>query len=203
MRKGEVTRQAILDRAVTVARHSGLGGLTIGRLAEELNLSKSGLFAHFKSKEALQIQVLDAAAARFVDVVVKPALAVRRGEPRVRALFDRWLEWESPERSKGGCIFVQAAAELDDQEGPARERLVQLQRDWLEMIATSVRGAVTERHFGAHVDPEQFAHDLHGIILGYEHASRLLRDSRAEQRARTALDALIAAAHPTKRPRHK
>jgi AcrR family transcriptional regulator len=199
--KGEITRQAILERAVSLASQIGLGGLSIGRLADELDLSKSGLFAHFRSKEALQVQVLEAAAARFVDVVVKPALAVPRGEARVRALFDRWLEWEGRAHSKGGCIFVQAAAELDDQEGPARDRLVQLQRDWLDVIATSVRGAVAEQHFGPHVDAEQFAHDLHGIILAYQHASRLLRDRRAEQRARTALDALIAAARPSRRPR--
>ena len=113
MRKGEATREAILEHAVGLARRVGLEGLTIGRLADDLDLSKSGLFAHFHSKEALQVQVLEAAADRFVDVVLKPALAVARGEPRVRALFDRWLEWE---RRPGGCVFVQAAADLDDRE---------------------------------------------------------------------------------------
>lgn len=203
MRKGETTRLAILDHAVTLARQIGLGDLTIGRLASELHLSKSGLFAHFRSKEALQVQVLEAAAARFVDLVVKPALAVRRGELRVRALFDRWVDWEGPAHSKGGCIFLQAAAELDDQDGPPRARLVQLQRDWLDFVADTVRGAIAERHFGAGVDPEQFAHDFQGIILSYQHASRLLRDGRAEQRARTALEALIVAARPARRARQK
>jgi AcrR family transcriptional regulator len=195
--KGETTRQAIVEHAIGLARQIGLQGLTIGRLADDLDLSKSGLFAHFKSKEALQLQVLEAAAAQFIEVVVKPALGTARGEPRVRALFDRWLDWEGSASTRGGCIFVQAAVELDDQEGPLRDRLVQMQRDWLDVIAATVRGAVVEKHFGLHVDPDQFAHDLHGIILGYQHAARLLRDSRAELRARTALDALIAAARPT------
>jgi AcrR family transcriptional regulator len=192
--KGEITRQAILDRAIDLATQVGLQGLTIGRLADDLDLSKSGLFAHFRSKEALQLQVLEAAATRFIDIVVRPALAASRGEPRVRALFDRWLDWEGTSRSPGGCIFVQAAVELDDQEGPVRDRLVQLQRDWLDVISTTVRGATREKQFAADVDADQFAHDLHAVILGYQHASRLLRDPRAEQRARSALDALIRAA---------
>jgi AcrR family transcriptional regulator len=195
--KGDATRQAILDRAFELARHVGLEGLTIGHLADDLDLSKSGLFAHFHSKEALQIQVLEAAAARFVDEVVRPALAAPRGEPRMRALFERWLEWL--QRTPGGCIFVQAAAELDDREGPARDRLVQLQRDWLDVIATTVTGAIRDGQFKPSVDPEQFAHDLNGIVLAYHHAARLLRDVRADARARAAFDALVASAravHP-------
>lgn len=194
MGKGDETRQAILDHAVGLARQIGLQGLTIGRLADDLHLSKSGLFAHFKSKEALQVEVIDAAAAAFIEVVVKPALQVPRGEPRLRELFERWLHWESGQQSSGGCFFVQATAELDDQEGPARDRLVQLQRDWLDAIATTVSGAIREGHFAADVDAEQFAYDLHGVILAYHHAQRLLRDRRAEARARVALERLIAAA---------
>jgi len=190
MRKGDATREAILDHAVALARTVGLEGLTIGRLAEDLDLSKSGLFAHFKSKEALQVQVLDAAAARFVDLVLRPVLEVERGEPRVRALFEHWLQWE---RRPGGCVFVQAAVDLDDREGPARDRLVQLQRDWLEAIATTARGAISEGHFRPTLDPMQFAHDLNGIILGYHHSARLLRDPDAEGRARRSFERLLRA----------
>jgi AcrR family transcriptional regulator len=196
MRKGEATREAILDHAVGLARKVGLEGLTIGRLAEDLELSKSGLFAHFRSKEALQVQVLDAAAARFVEIVVRPALEIACGEPRVRALFDHWLQWE---RRPGGCVFVQAAVDLDDREGPARDRLVQLQRDWLDAIATTARGAIREGHFKSSVDPVQFAHDLNGIILAYHHAARLLRDPGAETRARKSFEALVRAAHKPRR----
>jgi AcrR family transcriptional regulator len=196
MGKGEATRDAILEHAVGLARRVGLEGLTIGRLADDLELSKSGLFAHFKSKEALQIQVLDAAAARFVALVVRPALEVPRGEGRLRALFERWLTWE---QRPGGCVFVQAAVDLDDRDGPARDRLVQLQRDWLEAMATTVRGAVREGQFRSGVDADQFAHDLNGIILAYHHAARLLRDPAAEKRARAAFEALIRAARKTRR----
>jgi AcrR family transcriptional regulator len=194
MRKGELTRQGILQHAAGLASSIGLDGLTIGRLADDLDLSKSGLFAHFGSKEGLQVQVLEHAAARFTEVVVRPALRAPRGEPRVRALFERWRRWPKESGMPGGCFFVQAAVELDDQPGPARDRLVQQQRDWLGLIATVVRGAVAEGHFGAEVDPDQFAHELHGLMLGWHHAARLLRDPRAEPRARTAFEALIARA---------
>jgi AcrR family transcriptional regulator len=197
VRKGDATREAILDHAVHLARQIGLEGLTIGRLAADLQLSKSGLFAHFRSKEMLQIQVLDNAAARFVASVLQPALAKPRGEPRLRALFEHWLDWE---RRPGGCVFVQAAADLDDRPGPARDRLVDLQKQWLDAIATTARGARREGHFKATLDPEQFAYDLNGIILSYHHTARLLREPDAETRARKAFDALLRAA---RRPRRR
>jgi AcrR family transcriptional regulator len=196
MRKGELTRQTILEHAMGLASKIGLEGLTIGRLADDLELSKSGLFAHFQAKEALQLQVLDCAASRFIDTVVRPALAAPRGEPRLRGMFERWLDWPRATTSPGGCFFVSAAAEFDDRPGPVRDRLVQLQKDWLDTIANSARGAIAEGHFRADVDPEQFAHDLYGVMLAYHHAARLLADSRAAARARTAFGALLRAAHP-------
>lgn len=194
MRKGETTRQAILERATGLASKVGLGGLSIGELATELDLSKSGLFAHFHSKEALQIQVLEHAADVFVQHVVRPALAAPRGEPRMRALFERWLEWGRSSPLPGGCLFVQAATELDDRPGLVRDRLVEFQRQWLDVIATSFRKGVDLGVFRRDADPEQFAQDLYGVMLGYHHASRLLRDSQAESRARHAFDSLLAAA---------
>jgi AcrR family transcriptional regulator len=192
--KGENTRTAILDRGVQLATQVGLEGLTIGRLATELHLSKSGLFAHFRSKEALQIQVLDAAAERFVDEVVKPAVREPRGEPRLRALFDRWLAWTKTNSGPGGCLFVAAAAELDDRPGPVRDRLVDLQKGWLEMIAIVFRTGVTEGVFRSDLDPEEFAHDLYSVMLGFHHASRLMRDPRAETRANAAFGRLLTSA---------
>lgn len=118
MRKGELTHQTILETAVRLASRVGLHGLSIGGLAEELSLSKSGLFAHFKSKTELQVQVLEAATAAFTERVIRPALGQPRGEPRVRALFDGWLTWDRDKYLEGGCIFVAAAAELDDVPGP-------------------------------------------------------------------------------------
>jgi AcrR family transcriptional regulator len=189
MSKGAETRHAILERALELSSVVGLEGVSIGRLADEMELSKSGLFAHFGSKEALQIGVLQAASERFVDLVVRPALKAPRGERRVRALHERWLAWG---RSlPGGCVFVTAAAELDDRPGPVRETLVRLQRDWVDVIATSVRAAIQSGEFRADVDPAQFAQELFGLTLAHYHFARLLGDEDSEARTRAAFEALI------------
>jgi AcrR family transcriptional regulator len=179
---------------MALASRHGLGGLTIGQLASELDLSKSGLFAHFQSKEALQIQTIAFAAERFLDRVVRPGLKAPRGEPRLRALLARWLDWERDRAAEGGCLFVAAAPELDDQDGPVRDELVRQQRDWLELLSSVTRAAVTEGHFRADLDTEQLAYDLHGAILGYHHAERLLRDPRAGERVRRSFTHLLGAA---------
>jgi AcrR family transcriptional regulator len=192
MRKGEQTRQAILERAVQVASRDGLAGLTIGGLADDLHLSKSGLFAHFQSKEALQVQTIRFTVNLFVDQVVRPALKAPRGEPRLRAVFERWLEWARADPSRGGCLFVAAAAELDDREGPARDELVRQQTDWLDLIANVARTGIAEGHFVAATDPGQVAYDVLGVMLAYHHARRLLRDPLAEPRARRAFEAQLS-----------
>jgi AcrR family transcriptional regulator len=192
MSKGQRTRDAILEHAVRLASEVGLDGLTIGRLASDLDLSKSGLFAHFASKDALQVQTLDRAAERFVEVVIRPALSAARGEPRLRALLERWQRWPVEVPQPGGCIFVQAAAELDDRPGPAHDRLVMLQRQWLGVLGTAVRGAQEAGHFRADLDPDQIAFELHGIMLSFHHAARLLRDRRASARAQAAFERLVA-----------
>lgn len=194
MRKGDLTKQSILERATGLASKAGLEGVTIGALAAELELSKSGLFAHFRSKEALQIQMLEFAAAQFVEHVVRPALAEPRGEPRLRALFERWLEWSQSSPLPGGCLFVQASVELDDRPGSVRERLVGIQGQWLGVIATSLQKGIEAGAFHGDADPEQFAQDLYGVMLAYHHASRLLHDPRAETRARRAFATLLTAA---------
>lgn len=194
MGKGEVTRQAILERATALASRCGLEGVSIGHLAEDLGLSKSGLFAHFGAKEILQVEILRFAADRFVQAVVRPALAEPRGEPRVRAIFQRWLGWSRSHSVPGGCLFVAAASELDDRPGPARDELVRLQKEWMDSIAICFRSGISEGHFRADADPEQFAHDLYSVMLGYHHAQRLLRDPAADSRARASMEALLAAA---------
>ena len=198
MRKGEATRERILESALELASTEGLSGLSIGRLAERNGMSKSGLFAHFGSKEGLQLDVLELATARFGETVVTPALRADRGEPRVRALFTRWLEWVDHQSLPGGCLFTAAAIELDDQPGAARDALVDAQHQWAETLARSVRIAIEERHFRADVDAELFAFQLHSIVLGYHHARRLLHDPRAGRRARDAFEALIDSARPRK-----
>jgi AcrR family transcriptional regulator len=187
--KGESTRQAVLEQAVEVASRIGLAGLTIGSLASQVELSKSGLFAHFKSKEQLQIQVLQHARESFTDQVVRPALAAKRGEPRLRTLFERWLVMAR--ESAPGCLFVSAATEFDDQPGSVREELVRDHKDLMDAIAQMFRAAVSEGHLSERADPEQFAHDLYGVMLGYFHALRLIQDPAAEQRTRRAFENLL------------
>jgi AcrR family transcriptional regulator len=191
MSKGAETRDRILDQAVRLASRDGLEGLSIGGLATELGLSKSGLFAHFGSKEELQLQVLQEAETRFREIVVQPALREPRGEPRLRAFFERWLDWDTGRSLPGGCVFVAAAVELDDRPGPLRDFLVQAQRDWFEALAKAARLAVEAGHFRPDLDAEQFAFHLYGIVLGYHHFKRLLRDPRAEERARAAFERLV------------
>ncbi len=181
----------MLDQAVEVTRRAGLSGLTIGSLAEQTSLSKSGLFGHFRSKEALQLQVLEHARARFEEQVARPAVRAPRGEPRVRELFERWLAWDA---LPGGCPFVAASTEFDDQPGVVRDRLVRDQRDMADMIATIFRTGIAEGQFRADADPEQFAQDLNGVLLANHHASRLLGDGRSESRARRAFEALLTEA---------
>lgn len=195
--KGERTREAILAHALALATRIGVEGVTIGRLAADLRMSKSGLFAHFRSKETLQIEMLRLAGSRMVEAVVKPALAVPRGEPRVRALFERWLAWEQSPSLPGGCPFMAASFELDDRPGPVRDFVVQSLRDWIDTMAGAARIAVQEGHFRADLDCEQFAHDCQAIGLGFVHASRLMRDPQARTRADRAFEVLVRAARAT------
>lgn len=193
VRKGEATRETILRHAVGLASRVGFSGLSIGRLAQELDLSKSGLFSHFHSKEALQLQVLEYGAARFVEGVVKPALTAPRGIPRIQALFDHWLTWSQSDPLSGGCFFVAMVTDLDDRPGPSRDLLVSLQRSWMGLLADLARAVVREGHFRPDTDPEQFAYEMYGVMLAYHHGSRLLDDPAAESRARRALSALVDA----------
>lgn len=193
MSKGVETRAAILDEAAELASKVGLGGLTIGTLAAQTGLSKSGLFGHFASKESLQVDVLERARERFVDSVLRPTLSVPRGEARVRALFEHWLWWQLNGLS-GGCLFVDAVSEFDDQEGPVRSELLRAERDKAESVMTIVRTAVTEGEFAGDLDVEQFAFELEGIMLAHHHSSRMMRAIDAESRARRAFDRLVESA---------
>jgi AcrR family transcriptional regulator len=187
--KGEATRQAILARAFELARVVGVSGLSIGRLAEATGLSKSGLFAHFGSKEALEVAVVEEAARQFVQDVMVPALRQPRGEPRIRALFENWLTWG---HRPGGCFFVGASAELDDRPGPPRDALVQACKDWIDALATAVRIAVAEGHLRADTDPDQVAFELYGLMVGGHTFSRFLREPDALARTRGAFERLLA-----------
>lgn len=191
MAKGEKTRVAILDKAVRLASELGLEGLSIGRLAGELSLSKSGLFAHFDSKEALQIDTLEHAREQFTATILRPALTAPEGEPRLRVLFERWLEWPRLVPQPGGCIFIAAGVELDDRPGEARAKLVSIAKDTVAMLTRLARRAQDVGHFRRDLDPEQFAFELEAIMLAFHRYNRLLRDAKALTRARASFERLI------------
>lgn len=193
MAKGGRTREVILQQGIALAYRVGLEGLTIGALATEVEMSKSGMYAHFGSKLALQLAVLDAAAADFAQAVVVPALREPRGEPRIRALVDAWLTCGRTRRP-GGCLFVKASTELDERPGPVRDRLVELHAQLDASLARIFAGGVQDGQFHPDADPEQFAADLYGVMLGVYHRHRLLADPRAHERALSAVDALLTAA---------
>jgi AcrR family transcriptional regulator len=196
MSKGEETRDRIVRYAARVASRDGLEGLSIGALASELEMSKSGLFAHFGSKQELQIEILRAAALEFERKVVHPALKQPRGAPRLRTLFDLWLKWVNAPETPGGCVFIAAAFELDDHPGPVRDFLVEQQRALFDVIARSARVAVDSGLFRKDLDCEQLALEVHALAIGFHHARRLLRLRNAEALARRSFDQLITRALP-------
>lgn len=189
--KGDDTRAAILATAFQLASAGGLSNLSIGQLAVATGLSKSGLYAHFGSKEALEVAIVREASRQFVEAVWTPALAAPRGAPRVRAIIDAWLAWG---QQPGGCFFVSASAEFDDRRGPTRDALVKEQRAWIDALAKSAQLARDVGHFRADLDPAQFAFEAYSIMLGTHLFLRFLRSRDALDRAGAALDALLASA---------
>ena len=191
MAKGEETKDRILQHALAIAGEIGFEGLSIGELAKAVDMSKSGLFAHFDSKEDLQVQALAAASRSFLESVITPALREPRGEPRIRALFERWMTWEEGRVTPGGCPFVTASWEYDDRPGPVRDAVEAAQRDWVEAISTAARIAIDEGHFRSDLETEQFAFEMYGIFLSFHLYHRLLREPDARQRARAAFERLL------------
>ena len=195
MSKGQATRAAILRQAATVASVQGLEGLSIGRLAQLSGLSKSGLFSHFGSKEALQRAVLESVVDAFRTAVILPALRAPTGIERLEQLFAAWLRWATAERA-GGCPLLGAAVELDDRPGPLRDYLVDKQRAWLDCVARIAAKAVADGDFRTDLDTAQFAFEFNNLGLGFNFAHRLLDDAGARARTTRAFRALIAAARP-------
>ena len=195
MSKGQETKQSITQEAMAVASRLGLDNLSIGNLAKSVGMSKSGLFAHFASKESLQLHVLQEARERFTQQALLPALKSPRGEPRIRAIFKHWLKWENSEVLPGGYIFVSAATDYDDRPGAIRDFLVANQKDWFDFIARAAQIAVEEGHFRKDLDGQHFAYEAFGILLGYHQLHRLLKDPRASEHLNTALEDLLQRSH--------
>jgi len=190
--KGEQTRVAILDAALAIASKLGLEGLTIGSLADATGMSKSGLFSHFGSREDLQLAVLEQAAQRYGEIVLRPALNVSRGLPRLRSLFEGWLDWTIASGLPGGCIMISAAAEYDDRPGPIRDAVIANQHRGSAISEKAVRLAIEEGHLRPDTDPEQIAFEMLGIVLANHNHRRLLGDKEARKRAIKAFDELVA-----------
>jgi AcrR family transcriptional regulator len=188
--KGQETRQAILNEALQLASVVGLEGLTIGTLADRLGLSKSGLYAHFKSKEALQQAILEAGLDHFTELVISPALEGPPGVPRLEALFRGWLDW-SDHRMAGGCLFLTAMVEFDDRPGPVRDFLVGMLRRWMGILARTAQESVAGGAFRPDVDPDQLAFEFNGILWQYNQTRRLLGDPAAEDKAWRAFGRML------------
>jgi AcrR family transcriptional regulator len=189
-RKGEQTRAAIVEAALELASRNGLEGLTIGPLAERMQMSKSGVFAHFGSREDLQIAVLKAYERRFVDDVLVPGLREKRGLPRLRAIFKRWLERTAIEAARG-CIWISGAAEYDDRPGSVREELVAMVRSWQRELSRAIQQAVEVGDLPADLDVQELVFQLYGVILVLHHDGRLLDSPDAVGRAQRSFERLI------------
>jgi AcrR family transcriptional regulator len=189
--KGERTRAAILDEALKLVSKAGLDGLTIGTLADATGMSKSGLFAHFGSREELLLKVLEHGQQEFIEFALKPALGKPRGVQRLRAMFVNWLDWTESADLPGGCPMIGGATEFDDKPGPVRDLLATGQRAWIDTLKRGVRQAMDEGQLRTDTDPEQIAFEMFGIALVVHHHRRLLGYQKARGRALAALDALL------------
>jgi AcrR family transcriptional regulator len=191
LQKGLQTRAAILDAALELASHKGLEGLSIGALADMTHMSKSGVFAHFGSREELQISAIREYHARFEQEVFFPAIREPRGLPRLLALFGRWLRRVS-EEVDCGCIYISGAVEFDDRPGPVRDALVGMVAAWRSALAKAIGMAIDEGHLQPGTDPLQMLFEIHGLILSLHHDARFLNSAGAADRARTGLWRVIS-----------
>ena len=191
LHKGQQTRAAILDAALGLASHMGLEGLSIGALAQVTQMSKSGVFAHFGSREELQISVIREYHTRFEEEVFFPAIREARGLPRLRALFERWIRRVSVELDSG-CIYISGAVEFDDRPGPVRDALASMVRAWHAALAKAISMAIAEGQLRADTDPTQMLFELHGLILALHHDARFLRIPGALGRARAGFERTLS-----------
>ena len=191
LHKGQQTRAAILDAALGMASHMGLEGLSIGALAELIGMSKSGVFAHFGSREELQISVIREYHTRFEEEVFFPAIREARGLPRLNALFGNWVRRVAVELDSG-CIYISGAVEFDDRPGPVRDALAAMVRAWQAALERAIRQAVEVGHLRPDTDPRQMLFELHGLILALHHDARFLRNPGTLDRARRGFVRVVA-----------
>jgi AcrR family transcriptional regulator len=188
--KGQLTRMAIVDAALRLASQVGLEGLSIGAVAELMSMSKSGVFAHFGSREGLQQAVITAYHHQFEATVFQPAMQEPRGLPRLQALMNRWLT-QLDQEIDSGCIYISGATEFDDRSGPVRDTLTESVSIWLTALRRAVQQAIDAGHLRADTDPRQLAFQLHGLALALHFEGRFLRDGQAMALTRQCMNDVI------------
>jgi len=200
MGHASTTRERILERGLALMSQSGLGGVTLGVLAEQVGMSKSGLFAHFKSKDDVQIELLDYTGHYVRSHIIEPAMKEPEGLPRLRTLMRNWLGWAPRSGLPGGCPVAAGMFEFDDIESPVRDKIAALEAEWRLLLCGLVRRAVELRHLHADVDVEQFVWELGGIYLAHHTMQRFRRSAESDRRAATAFDALVQRSPPAAKP---
>jgi AcrR family transcriptional regulator len=195
MRKGDITRNAILETGLSIAARDGLEGITIGGLAESIGMSKSGVFSHFGSREELQIALLKAYEKRFFEQILVANLKVARGLPRLKSVIAEWIN-QSAEEATEGCIWISGATEYDARPGPVRETLVAMVRSWQAELSRAIQLAIQEGHLRANTDPEQLVFEIYGVVLVLHHDGRLLQTVNSVQRAQASIERLLASYEP-------
>ena len=188
--KGPATRELILDKAYELAREDGLEGLSIGALALSTGMSKSGVFAHFGSREQLQLALLESVATRFLEFVKAPALREPRGLPRLRKLAERWCAWGRIHQS--GCVLLSAAVEYDGRDGALRQSVLRQQADWRDELRRAIKLAIDAGHLRVDTDPTQLAFEIYALMLGLHHDAGLFGYEEARHRTDVALERLFA-----------
>ena len=187
--KGAATREAIIDRAYEIARFSGIEGLSIGPLAGAVGMSKSGVFAHFGSREDLQLAVIESAATRFGEAVFLPALSQPRGLPRLRALMHNWFEWVRG--NSGGCVLLGSVTEYDDRPGPLRDQVMHNEQRWRDLLRRAIQLAIECGHLRAG-DTDQYAFELYAFPLAVHHEAGLFGYERARRHGDAAVERWFA-----------
>ncbi len=185
------TRERILDRGLDLMSTSGLSGVTLGVLADQSGMSKSGLFAHFGSKEEVQLGLLEHMAQFAGGHIVGPAMRAAEGLPRLRALVHNWLGWTAKAGLAGGCPVAAGMFELDDADGPVRERLLAMESQWRGLLKQLTEQAMAHGHLRHDLDTEQFVWELCGIYLSHHASLRFVRDPLANDRAHRAFESLL------------
>ncbi len=188
--KGQQTRSAIVEAALGLASHVGLEGLSIGAVAELMQMSKSGVFAHFGSREELQISVVREYHQHFEEEVFFPAVAGPRGLPRLRAMFANWMKRTSIE-IEAGCIYISGAVEFDDRPGPVRDALASSVKTWLSAMNRAVVLAKKEGHLRADTDEQQLTFEIHGLILALHYEARFLKTPGSVERALAGFERIV------------